>query len=132
MKVLIVGSPNLDNYYKLVEVAIIYAQPKIAKEKIKRIVCFDNLVKKWAEDNYFKIKKFDIDWLNLEAEGAIIRENSRGEYNAAAGFQRNEAAAKYANALIAIYKDGDKSLEHLIELMQKMKPKKKVVVYEVD
>ena len=60
MKVLIVGSPNLEGYYKLVDQAIAFA--KLDLKKIKTVACFDNLVKKWAENHFFKVKKFEADY----------------------------------------------------------------------
>lgn len=128
MKVLIVGSKDVEGYYKLIDKAIDYT--KIDRKKIKTVACFDNLVMKWAENNFFKVRKFEANWLDTSVADAIIRVGKDGvEYNAKAGFLRNQSAAKYANILIAIYRNGDKGLEHLIEELKKLN--KKVFIYEV-
>jgi hypothetical protein len=128
MKVLIIGSPHLDNYYKLVDKAIEYAKNKIPQNKITRVGYFDNLVKKWAENNDLKTKEFLANWLDISVKDAIIRTGKDGsQYNARAGFDRNKIASEWANALIAIYKEEDRGLDNLIELMKD----KKVVVYEL-
>lgn len=128
MKVLIAGSNGLDNYYKLIDKAIEFA--KLDKTKFKTIACIDNLVKLWAENGFFKVKKFEAKWLDLDAEGAIIRTGKDGhEYNARAAFNRNNEVTKYANCLVVIYKRGDTAMEHLIECFEEAK--KKVYVYEV-
>ncbi len=62
----------------------------------------DSLGEKWAERNGIPVKQFKPDWKNIEAEGAVIRKNKYGEYNARAGGDRNQKMADYGEACIAI------------------------------
>lgn len=128
MKVLIAGSNGLDGYYALIDKALEFA--KLDKAKIKTVAGIDNLVKVWAEKGFFKFKKFEAKWLDTTAPDAIVRTGKDGvPYNARAAFDRNKEVAKYANCLVAIYKAGDRNMEHLIECFEEAK--KKVYVYEV-
>lgn len=103
-------------------------------EDIKEVVCgmaygVDELGFQWATENEIKIKEFPADWKNLKVEGAVIRENSYGKYNASAGRQRNEQMAEYADVLIAVIKDNSPGTTHMIECMKKLD--KEVYVWEV-
>jgi len=62
----------------------------------------DNLGELWAEENGVVVTKFPADWKDLETKPVKIKTNGYGQYNALAGFARNQKMADYADALIAI------------------------------
>lgn len=66
----------------------------------------DRLGEIWARKHGIPIKKFPADWKNLDAPGAIIKTGQYGDYNAKAGFDRNQQMANYADALIALEPNG--------------------------
>lgn len=66
----------------------------------------DRLGEIWARKNGIPIVKFPADWKNLDAEGAIIKEGQYGQYNARAGFDRNQQMANYADGVIALQPNG--------------------------
>lgn len=55
----------------------------------------DECGKKWARSKYIESKPFPADWANIDAPGAVVRENRYGKYNANAGKDRNQAMADY-------------------------------------
>lgn len=64
---------------------------------------------KWAIENEIPIIPFPADWDNIDAPNAIVKTNAYSkQYNARAGFDRNQLMADCAAAnngrLIAIYK----------------------------
>ena len=63
----------------------------------------DALGEKIAKTNKIPHKRFPADWDNLEAPGAQIKSGPFGKYNAAAGRDRNEQMAVYAEALILVW-----------------------------
>lgn len=65
----------------------------------------DTLGEEWAEKNLIHIVRAPAKWDDLTAPGAVVkRHNISGKpYNARAGFDRNEAMAKYADALVAVW-----------------------------
>ncbi len=132
LKVIIAGSRSLYDP-RLIPKSLAFAN--ISRDNIKEVVCggargVDTLGKEWAELHGIKVKEFLADWKNIKAKGALVKSNQYGQYNAKAGFARNEKMAEYADVLVAIWKDGSSGTEHMIECMQKMG--KPYHVYEVD
>lgn len=130
VKCIIAGSRSVKSYNTLLQAI----EASGWAEDIKEVVCgmaygVDELGFQWATENGIKIKEFPADWKNIKAEGAVIRENAYGKYNAAAGRVRNEAMAKYADVLIAVIKDNSPGTTHMIECMQKLG--KDVYVWEI-
>jgi len=66
----------------------------------------DSLGETWARQNFIPVTPFPADWKNLKAPGAVIKNNNYGQYNAKAGFNRNEKMAEYGQALVLIW-DGN-------------------------
>jgi hypothetical protein len=56
----------------------------------------DRLAERYADEQAIAKKIMPADWSNISVPGAIVRRNSRGLYNAAAGMQRNELMATTA------------------------------------
>jgi hypothetical protein len=116
MKVIIAGSRDV-NDYKLVELAIKRSGFKITEVVSGMADGVDKIGIEWAKNNNVKWKEFPADWKNLDAPGAIIRENSYGKYNVKAGFDRNEEMGAYAERAIIIIKDESKGSTHMKETM---------------
>lgn len=137
MKLIIAGSRSL-NTYSLIEKAIQYAStcenPLVQKE-ISMVVHggakgIDSLAGIWAANNKIKVKVFEAKWKDIKVKDAVVRKNQYGQYNARAGFQRNEKMAKYGEALLAIIQSGGSSgTEHMI--VEAQKQDLPVWVYEV-
>lgn len=62
----------------------------------------DTIGEQWAREKGLPISQFIPDWNNIDAPGAIVKTNGRGQYNAKAGFDRNQKMADYADAVVAI------------------------------
>lgn len=86
----------------------------------------------WAERhlNKDKIKKFPAAWNDLTVKPCKIKTNAKGEeYNALAGFNRNEEMALYADALIAVV-EGDS--HGTLDMIERAKAHNlKIYIYEV-
>ncbi len=77
----------------------------------------DQFGKEWAKSKGHKYTPFPAEWDNLDVEKCLIRTNKKGKkYNALAGPNRNEAMAKYANALIAFWDGKSTGTGGMIEL----------------
>lgn len=60
----------------------------------------------WAAHHKVKVAKFKADWKNITVPGALVKTGPYGQYNAKAGFDRNQKMADYADALIALQPNG--------------------------
>jgi len=70
----------------------------------------DKLGERFAADNNIKCEVCDADWDDLTAPGAVIKTNAYGkQYNAKAGFDRNQIMAEKADFGIGIQTAGDTS-----------------------
>lgn len=74
---------------------------------------------KWAVERSIPVIPFPADWNNLDAPGAVIKENKYGKlYNKRAGFDRNQLMADYAAShngrLIAILKGKSSGTKDMI------------------
>lgn len=81
----------------------------------------DKLGEWWAEKHNIPIKKFPANWKNVKGkpENQIGR-NKYGSYFRLAGYERNVDMANYADALLAVWKDGSKGTEHMIKTMKEL------------
>jgi len=101
LKVIIAGTRSIE------DIQLIYNAIEDSGFEISEVVSgcargVDSLGEQWAEENNISIKKFPADWKDLETPPVRIKTNGYGQYNALAGFVRNQKMANYANALIAI------------------------------
>ena len=107
MKVIVAGSRHIQDY-SLVSTVISNTLAKY-NISITEIVsgCAngpDTLGEQWAVENGIKVEPFEALWDDLTVPNAKIKTNKWGkEYNALAGFQRNERMAEYGDVLIAIW-----------------------------
>lgn len=112
MKVIVAGSRHITDY--LLVSQIISNTLSKYNISVTEIVsgCAagpDTLGEQWALENGVKVEPFEAEWDNISVPNARIKTNKWGkEYNAIAGFQRNERMAEYADVLIAIW-DGQSS-----------------------
>jgi len=79
----------------------------------------DTLGENWAKARDIPIKCFPANWKNLKAQGAVIRSNKYGKYNAAAGHVRNAQMAEYGDALVAIWDNQSRGTKSMIDLAYK-------------
>jgi len=107
---------------------------KIDVSSIEEIVCgladgSDTLGENFAKENKIKTVEFKADWDNLKTPNAIIRKNARGkEYNARAGFDRNQKMADYADCGLALQTNGETNgTQDCIDRLRKLN--KSVYVY---
>jgi hypothetical protein len=81
--------------------------------KIEEVVCgladgADTLGMDFAKENNIPVKEFKAEWDDLTAPGAVIKKNVRGkQYNAKAGFDRNQRMVDYADCGLALQSNGD-------------------------
>ena len=73
-----------------------------------------------AKSNRIAYKEFPADWKNLEIEGAVIKSNAYGKYNARAGITRNHEMGDYADELLAFWDGMSTGTCDMIEYMKKL------------
>src|SRR5205814_2155971 len=73
----------------------------------------------FAEKAGLKVRKKPAKWGDIKAEGAVVRHNSRGAYNALAGHWRNQEMADIADGALIVY-DGRStgSLDMLFRMIE--------------
>jgi len=118
MKVIIAGSRHISDY-QLVSAVISNTISKY-NIQITEVVSgcaggVDTLGEQWAFENNIPINPFPAQWDDLSAPNALIRINKyEKEYNARAGFQRNEAMADHGDILIAVWDGRSPGTKHMI------------------
>lgn len=119
MKVIVAGSRHITDY-QLVSSVITNTINKYDIE-VTEIVsgCAagpDTLGEQWALENGIKVEPFEANWNDITAPNALIRTSKWGnQYNARAGFQRNEKMAEYGDVLIAIWDGKSNGTKDMIE-----------------
>jgi hypothetical protein len=74
------------------------------------------LAEHFAKERNFKRKEFTIDWANLHAPGAVIKEGRYGKrYNALAAFDTDSRMIDSADMLIVFYPALNKSIPYIAE-----------------
>jgi hypothetical protein len=79
----------------------------------------DTLGERWAFENDRPVRGFWPQWKDLKQEGARVKENQYGKYNANAGAFRNTQMAEYGDALIAIV-DGSFETVNMVKQMKEL------------
>ena len=115
MKTIIAGCRWIENYDIVCE-AVDASGFEITEVVSGAATGVDTLGENWAGAHDIPIKCFPAQWKNLKMQGAVIRRNKYGKYNAAAGFVRNKQMAEYADALVAIWDEKSKGTKNMIEL----------------
>jgi predicted Rossmann-fold nucleotide-binding protein len=117
MKTIIAGSRNIRaTLYDIAKAvnASGFAITEVVSGGAKGI---DRLGENWALAHNIPVKQFFPDWKNLDTPNAIVKSNQYGQYNALAGFDRNEKMAEYAEALIAIWDGSSNGTKDMITRM---------------
>jgi hypothetical protein len=78
----------------------------------------DTSGERWAFESDLPVRLFKADWKNLKQEGARIKENTYGKYNANAGSFRNGLMAEYGDALVAIIVNGSFGTANMVKQMK--------------
>lgn len=131
MKLIIAGSRDITDPKILIK-ALAYA--KISPQDVTEVVCgmapgSDTLGKNWAEFNDIPVKQFPAEWNDLKSKPLYIKKGKYGEYNALAGFVRNQKMAEYADELLALWQNESPGTADMIDRMKKLN--KPYAVYEV-
>jgi hypothetical protein len=109
---LCINGDRFCNKYEFLEKAI--AHYNINPEYVVEVVSGkakggDKLGEDWAKEHNIPITPFPAAWKDLDAPGAIIKEGEYGQYNAKAGFDRNQKMADYSDCLLCLQPNGDTS-----------------------
>ena len=82
----------------------------------------------WAKLNKIPIRYYPADWDNVDTNSVVIGINKNGKkYNKLAGFNRNEAMAQAADALVLIWKNDSKGSADMLERVKKYNLKIEVI-----
>lgn len=129
MKVAVIGSRGFDNYSLLKKVMNKYAKQATA------IVSggakgADTLAERYAQE--FNLEKiiFLADWGNIQVSPCIIRNNSKGPYNAMAGHNRNTKIVESADLIIAFWDFSSKGTRDSLKKAHKMGKKTIIINYK--
>ena len=123
IKLIIAGSRSFEDY-ELLKTEIL----KVYSSKLKDLHIVsrgakgtDKLGERFAKEFGLQVTQFIPDWGNITVEGAVVKKNRYGEYNAIAGHIRNQKMAEFADALFAFCVDGSSGTKDMILRAQKEK-----------
>jgi hypothetical protein len=102
MKVIVAGSRWVEDF-DIVKQAIEASGFEVTEVVSGVARGVDTLGENWAEANDIPVKRFPALWSKLDVPGAVIRSNTNGKYNAAAGGIRNGQMAEYGDALVSVW-----------------------------
>lgn len=119
MNVIITGDKTFNNYKLLkykslellkglnpVEITIYHTDGEGAPQ----------LAEHFAKERGFKRKQFAIDWANIHAPGAVVKEGNFGKrYNALAAFDTDSRMIETADMLIVFYPASKTSIPYIAE-----------------
>jgi predicted Rossmann fold nucleotide-binding protein DprA/Smf involved in DNA uptake len=128
MKVIVAGSRSINDYTTVKRIldSIDWDITEIVSGGANGV---DKLGEWYASEYEISLKVFEAKWNDLNAPGAIIKTHPNGvKYNANAGFDRNKAMAKYANALVLIWDGKSPGSRHMLETALKQGIKVESVV----
>jgi len=120
MKVIIAGSRHIKDYQLVSQII----SNTISKHNIEvtEVVSggapgIDTFGEQWALENGIPVTPFEAAWDDLTVPNALIRTNKYGkEYNARAGFSRNEQMGDYGDILLAIWDGKSRGTKHMISV----------------
>ncbi|MCK5610058.1 DUF2493 domain-containing protein [Candidatus Pacearchaeota archaeon] len=69
----------------------------------------------WAE---IPVAEFPAEWDNFNLPGTVVKKGQYGEYNATAGFFRNDEMAQYADVLILVWDGSSRGSSNMKELAE--------------
>ena len=79
----------------------------------------DKLGEKYAKERGYEVEYHPAKWDDITVKGAVVKSNSRGQYNAVAGHMRNEDMAKSCDAAIAFWDGKSRGTMNMIGLVEK-------------
>lgn len=106
MKLCICGDRNITDYNILIKALEASKYTDITEIVSGHCKGADKLGEEFARKHSFKLEIFEPDWKDIDAEGAVVKTNAYGKYNARAGHDRNERMAKYCDAVLALQTNG--------------------------
>jgi hypothetical protein len=118
MKVIIAGSRGITQM-QAVEEAVKNSGFEITKVISGGAKGVDSLAIDWARANSVPYNVMPAKWKDIRVDGAVVKENSYGKYNAIAGLMRNEQMATVGDALIAIWDGQSRGTKNMIEMAEK-------------
>lgn len=137
MRVIIAGSRNFQDYKKLREKCLdifnlLKSEGYNTKKDNITIISggakgADALGEQFAGEFGLNLKIIEANWNDTDVEGAVIKQNKYGKYNAVAGHQRNEEMAIFASessslgVLIAFSVNNSSGTANMIQLAEKYK-----------
>jgi len=126
MRVIVAGNRDFNDYVLMkaqLDVILQHVLPNviIISGKAKGA---DQLGERYADERGLQKAFFPANWKNLDAPGAVIKQNAYGEYNARAGNDRNEQMAVYAHngdngALVAFWAGDKGGTSNMIKIAEK-------------
>ena len=122
MNISVVAPNNLKDYEQFSQTVT-----EIVKEnslKIKNVIHsnskgIDAFLKKWAKENKIPTKEVTIEWNNLTAKGAVVKEGKFGKYNSNAAKDKDKKIAEKIDCLIVIKSSQTKYSNSIIKLVEK-------------
>lgn len=80
----------------------------------------DEMIIEYAKQHGWRWSEMPADWSNLDVPGAIIRTNSKGKFNAAAGHIRNAEMAKVSTHGLGFWDGKSTGTGGMIDLCKKL------------
>jgi len=92
----------------------------------------EEIAKEWAEFTGVDIKNIPVDWKDLNAEGAEVKEGPYGPFNRKAGVARTKKVVEYGDYLLAFWDGEDIGTKILISFADGKELKKKIFIIQSD
>lgn len=89
----------------------------------------DNCGKVYGLMRQFEIITMEAAWRDLTVEGAVIRTSDHGQYNARAGYDRNQKMREEADAVVAFWDGSSRGTKEMIEASREMGIPVRVIQY---
>ena len=81
------------------------------------------------KDNGFECLEFQPDWSDISVQGAVVKYNRYGAYNAVAGHMRNAAMGEEATHLVAFWDGSSRGTADMIKRMNQQNKPVTVIKY---
>ena len=129
MRLAVVGSRTFTNkrrlYFELDEMRKTFNIHEIVSGGAKSGA--DLYAKEYAMDRRIHYKEFPADWRDF-GEPCVIKTGTYGQYNALAGFKRNETIADYSDEAIAFWTGKSPGTKDVISRFQNKAKKVRIVL----
>lgn len=89
----------------------------------------DEMAARLSKEKDINLIEYPADWYNLEVENCVVKIDKTGEqYNALAGFNRNNLIIEAASHVLGIWDGSSKGTKHSLNLASKLK-KNTTIIY---